>query len=643
MRCKLIGFFVCLLFVGTFFVATPDIISLINPEVNHMGSIAGQPVEPSIFEDFVSVRGTFLFADNEVTEWDDNGDGVNESHSVEAPLIVNLSAHGFKPGDLILISGRGELHYAAPFDWNLVAYGSMELLGVFSSTDAVLWESGDDVVGPLHRVPGAINAGKPYNTKETFNGNPNDIPEDFFISGFNTTIRIPPGAVFLMLGSTDYKLTDNDGWIMVTIQKDTDGDGLWDSWETKGIDANNDGTIDLTLEGADWQHKDIYVEVDYMEGHKPDQGALDDVKATFHNCPATVAYSPINLHIEVDSTTPAAHSDYIRFEWINNFKATSGFGTYDQRHNENSDAILLAKKYAYHYCLFVHCYEYKNGSVWTKTTSGGLGECPGNDFMVSMGGWTNGVGSREEQAAAFMHELGHNLGLRHGGSDDVNYKPNYLSIMNYQFYLPNVLKGRPLTYSSAKLRTLTESNLDETTGVNWANWDWTVYSALLQTTNGSKYVPLAVSTLGAIDWDNDGDEIDRSTQANINNWPQRNYANTDDQILYGFDDWSNLNFRFTETGAFNRGLDAVNISDYDMTWEFAQAMAEEAKNMVGGPTGPVQILTGSPVNETVSDQPSPQEKETSSIDTTTLAIVATVVVMAVVIGLFFMLRKRNKQ
>ncbi len=30
-----------------------------------------------------------------------------------------------------------------------------------------------------------------------------------------------------------------------------------------------------------------------------------------------------------------------------------------------------------------------------------------------------------------MHELGHNLGLRHGNIDHDNYKPNHLSIMSY--------------------------------------------------------------------------------------------------------------------------------------------------------------------------------------------------------------------
>ena len=45
----------------------------------------------------------------------------------------------------------------------------------------------------------------------------------------------------------------------------------------------------------------------------------------------------------------------------------------------------------------------------------------------------------QAEAAIFMHELGHNFGLRHGGwpgclgSED-NLKPNYLSVMNYDFY-----------------------------------------------------------------------------------------------------------------------------------------------------------------------------------------------------------------
>ena len=58
-----------------------------------------------------------------------------------------------------------------------------------------------------------------------------------------------------------------------------------------------------------------------------------------------------------------------------------------------------------------------------------------SDFLLTLGGpgATEPARSREFVADTFMHELGHNLGLHHGGSDDINDKPNYLSIMNYRF------------------------------------------------------------------------------------------------------------------------------------------------------------------------------------------------------------------
>ena len=81
--------------------------------------------------------------------------------------------------------------------------------------------------------------------------------------------------------------------------------------------------------------------------------------------------------------------------------------------------------------------------------------------MVSLGGWTppnpaiaghtGGVGSRAEQAGTFMHELGHNLGLRHGGVDNVNCKPHHLSVMNYAYQFPNIVTDRLLNYSPAAL------------------------------------------------------------------------------------------------------------------------------------------------------------------------------------------------
>jgi hypothetical protein len=74
----------------------------------------------------------------------------------------------------------------------------------------------------------------------------------------------------------------------------------------------------------------------------------------------------------------------------------------------------------------------------------GLAEKPGNDMIVSQGTFRdrNQPIPLLAQSGTFMHELGHNLGLDHGGplfvngvpqGDQVklNYKPNYISVMNY--------------------------------------------------------------------------------------------------------------------------------------------------------------------------------------------------------------------
>ena len=53
---------------------------------------------------------------------------------------------------------------------------------------------------------------------------------------------------------------------------------------------------------------------------------------------------------------------------------------------------------------------------------------------MTLGRWNNDQGGTDlQKIGTFIHELGHNLGRLHGGSENLNFKPNHLSVMNYVF------------------------------------------------------------------------------------------------------------------------------------------------------------------------------------------------------------------
>src|SRR6185436_7556324 len=68
---------------------------------------------------------------------------------------------------------------------------------------------------------------------------------------------------------------------------DNDCDSLADIWETTGYDVDMDGTPDLDLKalGANPNHKDIFVELDYMQYHKPRTGVIPAIVTAFANAP----------------------------------------------------------------------------------------------------------------------------------------------------------------------------------------------------------------------------------------------------------------------------------------------------------------------------------------------------------------------
>lgn len=262
----------------------------------------------------------------------------------------------------------------------------------------------------------------------------------------------------------------------VPDNSDTDGDGLCNAWEVHGIDVDCDQSIDYVLADADPQHKDLYIEVDAMQGLAPSRATLNMVVDAFASAPNNLldppnpdSYDGINLHIDLDETT------LVRVPWSScgwpgggwpDFESTKAahFGTPTER----GDPLRIeAKKKVYRYCIFIDQFE---GAV-----SGAAEDIGCNDFVVSLGHPDWQPVSPEDQAGTFMHELGHALGLDHGGIDDVIWKPNYASVMNYLWQVPNRNKlsgpdslalelyreSWELTYSSTEYHLLQEDALDE--------------------------------------------------------------------------------------------------------------------------------------------------------------------------------------
>ncbi len=275
--------------------------------------------------------------------------------------------------------------------------------------------------------------------------------------------------------------TDSQGNTSEFSLADADADGLCDTWEVPnpntggvGIDLDGDGTLDLQFPTNDLPNlrcKDVYVEVDSMTGYAPVGGSLDWAESVFEA-------HDINLHAERsdEAIDPAVFGDIAKSHFsmddFHNYKAA----WFADHHGPNSLAYQ-AKLLAYHYCIFGVAFEEPPHpdahppSPEHHQGSSGRGEILGNDFMVTLGGWWddkthhNVTAAQEEmkspaahdlvvmqQTGTFLHELGHNLGLRHTGTENWNEStprstpdggpqsteldPAYHSVMNYDYQAP---------------------------------------------------------------------------------------------------------------------------------------------------------------------------------------------------------------
>jgi len=236
---------------------------------------------------------------------------------------------------------------------------------------------------------------------------------------------------------------------------DNDLDGLNDSWENAGgVDINGDGLItdsvhDVLLPGANPNAPDIYLKYDYMvaatHSHQPPVNAFDQMTAMF-------AAHGITLHVLAPAAGIPEHQVTTLDPNAQASCAGNDFVTMQQLRQQNFGNLQPA----YHYMVFAHdSTTPSDGSLRMNcpadllcggqplATATGIADLPGDDTIVSFGhnvdsGASIGI---EQWTSTMMHELGHNFGLVHGSLADpgnvpqecLNYKPNYISVMNYLY------------------------------------------------------------------------------------------------------------------------------------------------------------------------------------------------------------------
>lgn len=352
------------------------------------------------------------------------------------------------------------------------------------------------------------------------------------------------GAVNVIYGNHEEGLTSAGNQYIHRLpagfpnEEDADKDGIINEWEIKnGIDIDGDLQTDVLLPDSDPLQKNIFVELDYMELHEPREEALDNVVETFSRSPVINpnGVDGIILHIEKDDQIPHAIAPAINLETYMTALSTKYFG---------EPETASEKRKVYHHGIFIH------NLVDTGYTGYSFGAFE-RIFVVSLGleglacvdpvtgqslpcndPAAHPVGSLDQQEGTLLHELGHNLGLNHGGGDEINYKPNYLSVMNYGFTLSDIISDRPLDFSRSSLDTLIEFLLDEPDGVTSSE------PTGLKTFYGP-YPPAITETGIPADWNRNGAFDDLDVEANINEIRNAN-TGPGNETLVGYDDWDKL-------------------------------------------------------------------------------------------------------
>ena len=228
--------------------------------------------------------------------------------------------------------------------------------------------------------------------------------------------------------------------------------------------------------GADVNKPDIFVQIDYMananHSHAISAAAIKTVVDAFATAPYISRSGSIGINLHVDAGPNSIMNFATGQTWGPLSRArqlgevpqlgtatvdgsgnilTYNWKEFDEIKDQPGGFTSSGRTKIFRYCISAH-------QLATASNSGIARAMPGSDFIISLGTFT-GV-TDTNMAGTFMHELGHCLGLDHGGGDNINNKPNYVSVMNYLWQFSGVTRNGTaniIDYSNAALGSLNEA------------------------------------------------------------------------------------------------------------------------------------------------------------------------------------------
>lgn len=294
---------------------------------------------------------------------------------------------------------------------------------------------------------------------------------------------------------------------------DTDEDGIPDGWEILGHEF-----VDYAALGCNPLARDLLVEIDYEPSVKPGDALL-----------AAWADHYASLPIQnPDGSTGIAFRPFLDSHLPDTFSCPAPFDAAGSPPIQNP-----LWREAFH--LLSICEGGYSGAAQIGGRYLGMSVPATNDdptddrveYEVFVAYWL------------MLHEMGHSLGLFHGGGDPINHKPNYQSYMNYDYHAdllggPAAIEGATTRLSRGTLAPVDECALVEVGALAGAAPDEIAALATYVHPDGG-YVVLED---GSVDWDRDEsietEPYELVVRSSTDEWGSANYPEC--QLLLDYDD-----------------------------------------------------------------------------------------------------------